>query len=100
MDMRNVYDLISGYLETYVEGKIFKNIITRYRPNIRMQSLEKMESIDTDKIKKLMTLYNQTSRKGSRHSQPIGTPPPKYPDLLKHYEELKTDISYKLSLAI
>ena len=91
MDMRNVYDLISGYLETYVEGKIFKNIITRYRPNIRMQSLEKIESLDTEKIKKLMTLYNQTSRKGSRHSQPIGTPPPKYPDLLKHYEELKTE---------
>jgi len=91
MDLRNVYDLISGYLETYVEGKIFKNIITRYRPNIRMQSLEKLESIDIDKIKKLITLYNQTSRKGSRHSQPIGSPAPKYSDLMKHYEELKIE---------
>jgi wobble nucleotide-excising tRNase len=91
MELRNVYDLISGYLETYVEGKIFKNIITRYRPNIRMHSLDKMESIDNEKIKKLMSLYNQTSRKGSRHSQPIGSPVPKYPDLIKHYEELKAE---------
>jgi len=91
MELRNVYDLISGYLETYVEGKIFKDIITRYRPNIRMYSLDKMETFDFDKIKKLLSLYNQTSRKGSRHSQPTGSPTPKYIDLLKNYEELKNE---------
>ncbi len=91
MELRNVYDLISGYLETYVEGKIFKDIISRYRPNIRMHSLDKMDSLDYNKIKKILSLYNQTSRKGSRHSQPIGSPKPKYLDLSKHYDELKND---------
>lgn len=91
MELRNVYDLISGYLETYVEGKIFKDIITRYRPNIRMHSLDKMDSFDYEKIKKLLSLYNQTSRKGSRHSQPTGSPLPKYAELLKHHEELKME---------
>lgn len=83
--LRNVYDLISGYLESYVEIKLFKNVINRYRPNIRMHSLDRLIDFKADSIEPLMRLYNQTSSKGSRHSQPAGVPPPTYDELKEHY---------------
>jgi hypothetical protein len=86
-DLRIVYDLMSGYLESYVEIKLFKNIINRYRPNIRMHSLDRMEDINPEEIKSLMELYKQTSRKGSRHSQPVGAPLPVYDELKLHYAQ-------------
>lgn len=86
--LRNVYDIISGYLESYVEIKLFKNVINRYRPNIRMHSLDRIANFNAEAIKPIMALYNQTSRKGSRHSQPAGAPSPTYDELTKHYDQL------------
>jgi hypothetical protein len=86
--LRNVYDLMSGYLESFVEVKLFKNIINRYRPNIRMYNLDKLTKFDSTIIEPVLQLYNQTSRKGSRHSQPMGSPPPKYEELKGHYDLL------------
>lgn len=83
---RSVYDLISGYLESFVEVNLFKNIINRYRPNIRMYNLDKLSKFDPTTIEPLLQLYNQTSRKGSRHSQPVGSPPPTYDELKGHYD--------------
>lgn len=84
--LRNVYDLISGYLESYVEIKVFCNVINRYRPNIRMHSLDRLEKFNYDIVKSLMPLYHQTSRKGSRHSHPSGAPEPNYDELKGHYK--------------
>ncbi len=86
--LRNVYDLISGYLESYVEVKIFFNVINRYRPNIRMHSLNRLKGFDYGTVEHIMKLYHQTSRKGSRHSQPPGAPEPNYDELEEHYKTL------------
>ncbi len=94
-ELREVYNLMSGYLETYVEVKLFKEIVTRYRPNIRMHSLERFKEVDFSIIDDLIDLYAQTSRKGSRHSQPLPAPAPKYPELVKDFEHLKHKYLYK-----
>jgi hypothetical protein len=91
--LRNVYDLISGYLETYVEEKLFKGVISRYRPNIRMHSLSRLKSFDITDIDKILNLYKQTSRKGSRHSQPAGSPSPTLEELNEHFDILKAEFS-------
>jgi len=85
-DLRNVYDLMSGYLEDYVEKVYFKNIISRYRPNIKMQTLG---DLDTSVIDKVIKLYERTSRRGARHSQPADVKKPQYPELVTDVEELK-----------
>ena len=87
--LRNIYDLISGYLESYVEIKLFKNVINRYRPNIRMHSLDKLCDFDAETFMPILELYQQTSRKGSRHSQPTGTPTPTYAELQDHYAQFR-----------
>ena len=87
--LRNIYDLISGYLESYVEIKLFKNVINRYRPNIRMHSLDKLCDFDAETVMPILELYQQTSRKGSRHSQPTGTPTPTYAELQDHYAQFR-----------
>jgi len=92
-ELRNVYDLMSGYIEDYVEIVFFKNVINRYRPNIRMGSLDQLKGLQTDIIDVIMEMYNQTSRKGSRHSQPVGAQPPKYNELVIHVQKLKTSLA-------
>lgn len=86
-EIRNIYDLLSGYLESFVEVKIFKSVIGRYRPNIRMKNLNEIEW-DNGLINEVMRLFNKTSRKGSRHSQPIGIQTPKFPELIKDKENV------------
>jgi|GEM_PF-1256165 len=88
-DLRNVYDLMSGYLEDYVEKVYFKNIISRYRPNIRMQTLGDLKDLDTSVIDKVIKLYERTSRRGARHSQPADVRRPQYPELVDDVKELK-----------
>jgi DNA repair exonuclease SbcCD ATPase subunit len=88
-DLRNVYDLMSGYLEDYVEKVYFKNVISRYRPNIRMQTLGNLKDIDTSVIDNVLKLYKRTSRKGARHSQPLGVKDPQYSELVNDIKELK-----------
>ena len=89
LDLRNVYDLISGYLEDYVEKVYFKNVISRYRPNIRMQTLQDLKNLDTNIIENISTLYDKASRRCLRHSQPSETRKPNYNDLLNDVKELK-----------
>jgi len=89
-EIRGVYDLMSGYLESYLEVKLLSNVICRYRPNIRMDSVSKLENLDKDKLVTLSELYKQTSRKGSRHSQPIGVAAPTKAELLRHHEQIQT----------
>ena len=88
-DLRTIYDIMSGYLEDYVEKIYFKNIINRYRPNIRMQSLGNLKDLDTSVIDSVMKLYEQTSRRGSRHSQPRETKKPGYGELVGDVKKLK-----------
>ena len=80
-EIRNIYDSLSGYLESFVEVKIFNSVISRYRPNIRIKSLNKVKW-NNDIIEEVIQLYNKTSRKGSRHDQPIGIQTPTLAGLL------------------
>jgi len=93
-ELREIYNLMSGYLETFVEVHLFKEIITRYRPNIRMNSLNRINENDFLIIGDLVDFYNKTSRKGSRHSHPVPTPPPKYQDLLPDFQNLQENYNF------
>lgn len=92
--LKNVYDLISGYLEDYVEVVYLKNIINRYRPNIPMHSLENLKSIQLGFIDNILSFYEKTSRLGTRHSQPHGTICPNYQNLLDDVRDLKQNFKY------
>jgi len=94
-DIRNVYDLMSGYLEDYVEKVYFKNVISRYRPNIRMLTLGDLKDLDTSIIGDVLTLYERTSRRGARHSQPPEVKKPKYEELVNDVKELKNKFPVK-----
>lgn len=85
--VRNVYDLLSNYIETAVEVNLFKEVVGRYRPNIRIQSLRKI-SWDDSTVQTLVELHNRTSRKGIRHSQPLPVPPPTAKELHEDAEEI------------
>lgn len=85
--LRNVYDMLSNYIETAVEINLFKEVVGRYRPNIRIQSLRKIRWDDTA-VQKLVELYHRTSRKGTRHSQPLPVPPPTREGLLGDAKEI------------
>jgi len=78
-----------------VEKVYFKNVISRYRPNIRMHSLGDLKDLDTSVIDNVLKLYERTSRRGSRHSQPSEVRKPKYEELVNDVKALKD--SYKLS---
>ena len=62
--------------------------------NLRMHSLDRLRSIDGDKLSQLQSLYGKTSRKGSRHSQPRGSVPPTYDELCEHVEILRVDFKF------
>lgn len=53
-----------------------------------MHSLDQLKGLQTELIDSSMELYEQTSRKGSRHSQPVGGQPPKYAELVAHVDQL------------
>ena len=94
-ELKEIYNLMSGYLESFVEVKLFKEVVIRYRANIRMHSLGRVKGTDLSIIDDLMSLYNKTSRKCSRHSQPIPAPAPKYNELLIDFEHLKDNYCFK-----
>ena len=94
-ELKEIYNLMSGYLESFVEVILFKEVVTRYRANIRMHSLDRVKGTDFSIIDDLMNLYNQTSRKCSRHSHPTPTPAPKYNELLNDFKHLKDKYCYK-----
>ena len=91
-EIRNIYDLLSGYMESFVEIEIFKSVISRYRPNIRINSLNKVKW-DNDIINEVIRLFNKTSRKGSRHYQPIGIQTPTLDELLKDKKDIDKLVS-------
>ena len=91
-EIKNIYDLLSGYLESFVEVKIFKSVISRYRPNIRIKSLNKVKWNNTI-INEVIRLYNKTSRKGSRHYQPIGIQTPTVDGLLNDKKDIDNLVS-------
>ena len=93
-DMCNIYDLMSGYLEDYIEKVYFKNVISRYRPNIRMHTLGDLKDLDTGIIDNVLKLYERTSRRGSRHSQPGEVGKPKYTELVNDVKNLKDNYKY------
>ena len=95
VDLSTVYDLMSGCLEAYVESDILGNFISRYRPNIRMDSLDILKNLNHDKIEKINTLYRKTSRYGNRHDRPTPAMPPQYSDLKKHYDQFKEIMNSK-----
>jgi len=94
-ELKEIYNLMSGYLESFVEVILFKEVVTRYRANIRMHSLDRVKGTDLSIIDDLMNLHNKTSRKCSRHSHPIPTPIPKYSELLLDFKHLKNKYCFK-----
>ena len=92
--IRGVYDLMSGYLESYVEQVILKGIVSRYRPNIRMNNINILKEIQAEKVDRLMELYEKTSRLGSRHSQPDMVSAPTYDDLTEDVKILQDEFKY------
>jgi len=89
-----VYDLMSGYIESYVEKVLFNNVVSRYRSNVRMNALAALPDISKEKIRGISTLYEHTSRRGTRHSQPGEIPEATYDQLTTDYKLLKTDFNY------
>ena len=87
--IKNLYDIMSGYLESYVEFHLLKDVINRYRPNIRMNSLNKLVNFDSAQLKTIMQSYEETSRKCARHSQPDSAPQPSYADAKASFEIIK-----------
>jgi energy-coupling factor transporter ATP-binding protein EcfA2 len=85
--LRAVYDLLSRYIETAVEISLLKEVVGRYRPNVRIQSLPRVRWNDAA-VGKLVELYNRTSRKGTRHSQPLPVPAPTKDECLRDAEEV------------
>ncbi len=90
-ELRNVYDLISGYLENYLAIIMLSDIVGRFRSNIRMNSLDKLKDLDKNLLDKMTKLYKQSSLKGSRHGMPTSATveKPSYPQLVTHVDELK-----------
>jgi hypothetical protein len=95
INMRNIYDLISGYLEDYIEKIYFRNIISRYRPNLRMQSLSELSNLDTSIIPEISKLFEKSSRRCSRHSQPAMRKKPTYFELEIDINTIESKFTYK-----
>jgi len=89
-----VYDLMSGYIEDYVEKKLLNNVVSRYRAHIRMTSLSALSEMSSEKIKTITELYENASRGGNRHSNPTDTPEPTYSQLQTDYKSLKENCDY------
>ncbi len=95
VDLGVVYDLMSNYLEDYVEKIMFAGIVSRYRANLRMSSLSLLPEMPKDKVKELNDLFDKTSRKGNRHNQTDEEPEPTYAGLVQDYKDLKEKFNYK-----
>ena len=93
--IRGVYDIMSGYMETWVEKILLQDVVTRYRPNIRMDSLRRLENINLTLISKAHAFYERTSRNCLRHSQPDSVPNPTFDGLLNDFKEFQANFHYK-----
>lgn len=92
-ELRSIYGLISVYLESYLEVVLLKNVLNRFRPNIRMHKILELQTIEQDKLKMVYELYKQTDIKGIRHARATGNPTPKLDELKEHVESLNKNFS-------
>ncbi|PIZ78880.1 MAG: hypothetical protein COY01_02890 [Candidatus Pacebacteria bacterium CG_4_10_14_0_2_um_filter_40_20] len=90
-----VYDLMSGYIEEYVEKKLLCNVVSRYRANIRMTGLSGLSEISGEKLKVITELYDNTSRGGNRHDNPEDAAKPTYDQLKADIVTLVEKLDYK-----
>jgi energy-coupling factor transporter ATP-binding protein EcfA2 len=91
-----VYDLMSGYIEEYVEKKLLCNVVSRYRVNIRMTSLSSLSTtIFTQKLQVITELYESTSRGGNRHDRPEDAADPTYEQLEVDVKNLTDNLNYR-----
>lgn len=93
-EIGGVYDLISGYIEEYVEKKLLGNVVSRYRANIRMHSLHILSTITDEKIKLITELYENASRGGNRHDNPDDAAEPTFQQLKDDVETLTKEFNY------
>ncbi|MHA1703517.1 MAG: AAA family ATPase [Promethearchaeota archaeon] len=89
VDIRQVYDMMSGYLETWVEAHLLHKTVIRYRPNVRMNNLPKIAQIDKAVFQDVCDLYERCSRRCERHSHPTDSPAPEYNEMLADYKKLE-----------
>jgi energy-coupling factor transporter ATP-binding protein EcfA2 len=90
-----IYDLMSGYIEEYVEKKLLCNVVSRYRVNIRMTSLSNLSTtISTQKLQVITELYESTSRGGNRHDRPEDAADPTYEQLKVDIKNLTDNLNY------
>ena len=89
-----IYDLMSGYIEEYVEKRLLCNIVSRYRANIRMTGLLGLSEISDEKLKVISEVYESASRGGNRHDNPEDTADPTYVQLKKDVETLVKELNY------
>lgn len=90
-----VYDIMSGYIEEYVEKKLLRNVISRYRANIRVGNLMELSTISEDRLKLITELYESTSRGGNRHDNPEDAAKPTYDQLKVDVATLVKELDYK-----
>jgi wobble nucleotide-excising tRNase len=90
-----VYDLMSGYIEEYVEKKLLCNVVSRYRANIRMTGLSGLSAISDEKLKVITELYDNTSRGGNRHDNPEDAAKATYDQLKADVATLVKELDYK-----
>jgi wobble nucleotide-excising tRNase len=89
-----VYDLMSGYIEEYVEKKLLCNVVSRYRANIRMTGLSGLSAISDEKLKVITELYENTSRGGNRHAKPEDAAQTTYQQLKDDVDTLIKQLHY------
>jgi len=92
-EIRNVYDLISGYLENYLSVVLLSDIIGKFRSHTRMTKLNELKNLDKDKIDKMSGLFKKTNSMCSRHGTLTSaeTKKPSHSELLKDIEEFNND---------
>ncbi len=88
IDIRQIYDHISGALEDYA-AHLFNKVIGRYRPNLRMHNLDSLPQNLNQKCSEILPLYNRASRFGVRHSQPPGVAAPTLDQLIADLASLQ-----------
>jgi len=93
-EYRTAYDMISGYLEDYIENVMLADVVCRYRNLIRVSKLTSI-NYEIEKASKLKDIYDNASDKGFRHSHPIGVQPPSKNELLRDFDIIKENFYYR-----
>lgn len=89
-----VYDIMSGYIEEYVEKILLGNVVSRYRANIQMGNILEINLNPADILHLIDELYEKTSRYGNRHAKPDNTPEPTFDELKQDFAKLNQKLHY------